>query len=183
MGEAMPLKLTRYGPLLILLAGALFVGSPSLVSASGACPYWIDSATGEKVATKTIPAALGETAYSHYIQSSDRNHAQQSGQNFVRLPDGNWIDSATGQKVATKTIPAVLGETAYSHYIQSSDRNHAYQSGQNFVLIPCPPANQPANARAAPGLPVLPFGLGIGFGKGHGGGDCRGRMCDEARPK
>ena len=56
------------------------------VASTGSCPYWVDSATGAQVPTTTIPASLGQHAYRNYIASNDRNHAYQSGQNFVLIP-------------------------------------------------------------------------------------------------
>ena len=47
---------------------------------------WTDAATGQQVPTTTIPASLGQHAYRNYIASGDRNHAYQSGQNFVLIP-------------------------------------------------------------------------------------------------
>lgn len=75
--------------ILALLAVGAFAQSANAQTAavsSGACPYWIDAGTGAQVPTTTIPASLGEHAYRNFIASDDRNHAYQSGQNFVLVP-------------------------------------------------------------------------------------------------
>jgi hypothetical protein len=74
--------------LTLVAAGTLGAPANAQTSAasSGNCPYWIDSATGQQVPTTTIPARLGADAYFNYTRSDDKNHAYQSGQNFVLIP-------------------------------------------------------------------------------------------------
>jgi hypothetical protein len=96
--------------LTVVVAGAFaHSANAQTIASSENCPYWIDAATGERVPTTTIPARLGESAYRNYL-NGNRNQASQSGQNFVRQPDGSWIDAATGERVPTTAIPARWGK-------------------------------------------------------------------------
>ena len=71
---------------LILLALTNSTFAQTAAASNGSCPYWIDSSTGERVPTTTIPAKLGVTEYRNYILNTDKNHAYQSGQGFVLIP-------------------------------------------------------------------------------------------------
>ena len=58
----------------------------SCPAAHAADDCWIDAKTGAKVPTRTIPARLGVDAYRNYVEGPDKEHAYQSGQNFVLVP-------------------------------------------------------------------------------------------------
>ena len=118
-------------------------------AAGGDCTMWIDSATGNRVAT--FPAALSVADYQVQaggIASSGHASSSKTGQSFFS-PDGGltWIDSATGQSVPT--VPGALSVADYrvqAGGINYSKHASSSKTGQSFVLVPCPP---PQNASSA----------------------------------
>jgi hypothetical protein len=144
--------LTRAGALgafiLVSAAGIQYSSAQTAAVSSGACPYWIDSATGKRV--PTMPASGSAlTGGKNTTIMSDPKHASNSntGQTFNQQPDSSWIDSATGNQVPT--MPASGSAlTGGTNTTIMSDSKHAsnYNTGQTFVLIDCPPPQTSASS-------------------------------------
>ena len=148
----------------------MFFGKPA--HAQTDCSCWIDVKTGTPV--PTIPSGalytetsvrpgtrITQTLLQSGVDPGDPNaaHNPNTGQSFVRQPDGGWIDAKTGQCVPTIPSGALYTETSVrpgtritqtllQSGVDPGDPNAAHNpnTGQSFARVPCPPPPTPVTA-------------------------------------
>ncbi|MGO8866403.1 MAG: hypothetical protein ACLQME_07880 [Alphaproteobacteria bacterium] len=167
------------------------------VFAQNPCECWIDAKTGLPVPTVPYPLTVVDSTAANTTGSAIH---PDTGQNFVRIPDGTWIDAKTGQCIPTVPYPLTVVDSTAANTTGSAIHP---DTGQNFARVPCPPPEEPATAAppgethphtgsptASPATPVQqepqPSGgvsvpsIGFGFG-GFGHGSDRGGSKGDSR--
>lgn len=127
----------------VSIGGGYRASAQTAAVPSETCPYWIDSATGKRVATGPVGWNPGNLAGT-IPPNPDANHVSFGSRNFVRLPEGTWIDAASGNPVATGPVGWNPGNLAGT-IPPNPDENHVSFGGRNFVRIPCPPSQTAAS--------------------------------------
>ncbi len=153
----------------IAVAAVLAVGVFSLpayaqntaASATGACPYWIDAATGQRVNTYPAGFRPGLDDPDHFYRPGTSD-GTVPGKNFVRTSDGSWIDAATGQRVNTYPAGFRPGLDDPDHFYRPGTSDGTVP-GKNFVNIPCPPPTQASTGNPPPPPVRTPTYSGLGI--------------------